>query len=154
MQPGWIQVLLPSRPNQSTGWIYLGGGGLQNAYSTYQVQIELAAHRLTVFKAGRQVGSWTVAVGAPSTPTPTGRTYLLASMSPPRPTYSSLFLPLGTHSKSLDTFAGGSGTIALHGWPDKTVFGHAVSHGCVRVPDAALRMLSRIPLGTTVTITA
>ncbi|MBO3751726.1 L,D-transpeptidase [Streptosporangiaceae bacterium NEAU-GS5] len=153
-QPGWIRVMLPSRPNQSTGWIYRGGGGLQSAYSAYRIQIDLAAHRLTVRKAGRQAGSWTVAVGAPSTPTPTGRTFLLASVSPAHPTYSSLILPLGTHSKSLDTFAGGSATIALHGWPDETVFGHAISHGCVRIPDAALRMLSRVPLGTIVTITA
>jgi len=27
-QPGWDRVLLPARPNRSTGWIYLGGGGL------------------------------------------------------------------------------------------------------------------------------
>jgi len=33
------------------------------------------------------------------------------------------------------------------------VFGHAVSHGCVRVPPAALRALSRIPLGSAVIIT-
>ncbi|MBO3748391.1 L,D-transpeptidase [Streptosporangiaceae bacterium NEAU-GS5] len=44
--------------------------------------------------------------------------------------------------------------IALHGWLDETVLGHAISHGCVRVPDAALRMLSRVPLGTIVTITS
>jgi lipoprotein-anchoring transpeptidase ErfK/SrfK len=33
------------------------------------------------------------------------------------------------------------------------VFGHPVSHGCVRVPAQALRVLSRIPLGTIVLIT-
>jgi lipoprotein-anchoring transpeptidase ErfK/SrfK len=33
------------------------------------------------------------------------------------------------------------------------VFGHPVSHGCVRVPAAALRVLSRVPIGTSVTIT-
>jgi lipoprotein-anchoring transpeptidase ErfK/SrfK len=33
------------------------------------------------------------------------------------------------------------------------VFGHAASHGCVRVPAAALRALSRVPLGTAVMIT-
>jgi hypothetical protein len=34
-------VLLPTRPNRSTGWIYLGGG-LQTAYSPYRVEINLA----------------------------------------------------------------------------------------------------------------
>lgn len=152
-QPGWERVLLPSRPNRSTGWIYAAGGGLQNAYSTYQVRIRLAARRLTVSDAGRRLGSWTVAVGAPSTPTPTGRTFLLASLAPAHPSYSPLILPLGTHSASLDTFGGGPGTVALHGWPDKSVFGHGISHGCVRVPAAALRLLSRIPLGSFVLIT-
>jgi lipoprotein-anchoring transpeptidase ErfK/SrfK len=153
-QPGWDRVLLPARPDRSTGWIYLGGGGLQTAYSPYRVQISLAARRLTVLDAGHSLGSWTVADGAAGTPTPTGRTFLLASLVPSHPTYSPLILPLGAHSDTLTTYGGGPGTVALHGWPDPAVFGHAVSHGCVRVPPAALRTLSRIPLGTPVMITS
>jgi lipoprotein-anchoring transpeptidase ErfK/SrfK len=153
-QPGWDRVLLPARPNRSTGWIYLGGGGLQTARSSYQVQINLAARRLTILNQGRSLGSWTVADGAASTPTPTGRTFLLASLAPSHPTYSPLILPLGAHSDTLTTSGGGPGTVALHGWPDPAVFGHAVSHGCVRVPAAALRALARIPLGSPVTITS
>ena len=153
-QPGWDRVLLPARPNRSTGWIYLGGGGLQTAYSPYQVQINLATRRLTVLDAGNSLGSWTVADGTASTPTPTGRTFLLASLAPRHPTYSPLILPLGAHSDTLTTYGGGPGTVGLHGWPDPAVFGHAASHGCVRVPPAALRALSRIPLGSPVMITS
>jgi len=153
-QPGWDRVLLPARPNRSTGWIYLGGGGLQTAYSPYEVKINLAARRLTVLDAGRSLGSWTVADGAAGTPTPTGRTFLLASLAPRQPTSSPLILPLGTHSATLSTFGGGPGTVGLHGWPDPAVFGTAASHGCVRVPPAALRALSRIPLGSPVMITS
>lgn len=153
-QAGWDRVLLPSRPNRSTGWIYLGSGGLQTAYSAYQVQINLNTDRLTVFDTGRSLGSWTVAIGAPGTPTPIGRTFLLASLAPEHPTYSPLILPLGLHSRSLGTFGGGPGTIGLHGWPDPAVFGHPVTHGCVRVPAAALRVLSQVPLGSAVVITS
>ena len=149
---GWDRVLLPARPNRSTGWIFLGGGGLQTAYSPYRIEISLASYRLTVLDRGRRLRSWTVAVGAPGTPTPTGRTFLLAAVAPRNPTYSPLILPLGMHSHTLSTFGGGPGTVGLHGWPDPSVFGHAVSHGCVRVPATALRMLSRIPLGTPVAI--
>ena len=46
-----------------------------------------------------------MAVGAARTPTPDGRTFLLASLAPPRPTYSPLILPLGLHSNALSTFA-------------------------------------------------
>lgn len=153
-QPGWDRVLLPTRPNRSTGWIYLGDGGLRTAYSPYRVQINLAAYRLTILDAGRSLGSWPVAEGAAGTPTPTGRTFLLASLAPPHPTYSPLILPLGAHSDTLTTFGGGPGTVGLHGWPDPAVFGHAVSRGCVRVPAAALRALSRVPLGSPVMITS
>jgi len=152
-RPGWDRILLPARPNRSTGWIYLGGGGLRAAYSAYRVEISLAAFRLTVLDAGRRLGTWTVAVGAAGTRTPTGRTFLLASLSPVHPTYSPLILPLGLHSNTLNSFAGGPGTVGLHGWPDPAVFGHAVSHGCVRVPAAALRVLARVPLGSPVVIT-
>jgi len=117
------------------------------------VRINPATFRLTIVDAGKSLGSWTIADGATGTPTPTGRTFLLASLAPSRPTYSPLILPLGTHSNTLDTYGGGPGTVALHGWPDPAVFGHAVSHGCVRVPPAALRALSRIPLGSAVIIT-
>jgi lipoprotein-anchoring transpeptidase ErfK/SrfK len=95
-----------------------------------------------------------VAVGAPGTPTPTGRTFLLASLAPVHPTYSPLILPLGTHSDTLTAFGGGPGTVGLHGWPVPAVFGRAISHGCVRVPAAALRVLARVPLGSSVMITS
>jgi hypothetical protein len=151
-QSSWDRILLPTRPNRSTGWIYLGGGGLQTAYTPYQVDINLATYRLTILDAGHSLGTWTVAEGAPGTRTPTGRTFVLASLVPLQPTYTPLILPLGTHSDTLNTFGGGPGTVGLHGWPDPAVFGHAVSHGCVRVPAAALRALSRVPLGSAVMI--
>jgi L,D-transpeptidase catalytic domain len=151
-QPGWDRVLLPTRPNHSTGWIYLGGGGLQVASDDYQVQVNLAGHRMTVTDGGASLGSWPVAVGAAATPTPAGRTFLLASIAPVHPTFSPLILPLGLHSGSLGDFDGGPGTVGLHGWPDPAVFGHAVSHGCIRVPAAALRVLARVPLGSSVMI--
>ena len=151
-RPGWDLVLLPTRPNGSAGWVYLGGGGLQVASDSYRIEVNLAGYRLTLTDAGRTLGSWVVAVGAADTPTPTGQTFLLASAAPVHPTFSPLILPLGLHSDALDSFDGGPGTVALHGWPDAAVFGHPVSHGCVRVPAAALRVLSRVPIGSLVTI--
>jgi hypothetical protein len=153
-QPGWDRILLPTRPNRSTGWIYLSGGGLRTAYTAYRVEVSLTAYRLTILDGGRSLGTWTVADGAAGTPTPVGRTFLLASLAQQHPTYSPLILPLGAHSNTLTTYGGGPGTVGLHGWPDPAVFGHAASHGCVRVPAAALRALSRIPLGSPVMITS
>lgn len=152
-QKGWDRVLLPTRPDHSTGWIFTAGAGLEIARSAYRIEVNLASHRLKVFDGGSVLGSWAVAVGARRTPTPTGRTFLLSSLEPIHPTYSPLILTLGAHSAKMSSFGGGPGTVALHGWPNPAVFGHSVTHGCVRVPAAALRVLSRIPLGSSVVIT-
>jgi len=153
---GWDQVLLPSRPNRATGWIFTGGSAgsrLEVRSTAYLIRIQTGARKLSVDDGGRSLGTWTVAVGASGTPTPTGRTFLVALLAPPHPTYSPLILPLGFHSNVFSTFGGGPGTVGLHGWPDSSVFGRAISNGCVRVPAEALRVLSGIPLGSLVLIT-
>jgi lipoprotein-anchoring transpeptidase ErfK/SrfK len=155
--PGWERVLLPSRPNRASGWIFTAGAAgsqLDTRRSAYLVRINVGARTLSVYDGGQPLGTWTVTVGAPPTPTPTGRTFLLALLAPPHPTYSPLILPLGFHSDTLDTYGGGPGTVGVHGWPDPSVFGRAVSHGCVRVPASALHVLSQVPLGSLVLITA
>lgn len=147
---GWRRVLLPSRPNRATGWI--SGTGIRTARTPYTIRVDLTGRRLTLLRSMREVGRWKVAIGGPQTPTPTGRTFLMATLTRDRKAPSPIVLPLGTHSATLDTFGGGPGTVALHGWPDASVFGRAVTHGCVRVPDAALKALSRVPLGSLVFI--
>jgi lipoprotein-anchoring transpeptidase ErfK/SrfK len=149
---GWDQVLLPSRPDHITGWIYTAGAKLDTRHTSYLLRVNLAAHRLSVYNDGKLLGAWTVAIGAPGTPTPTGRTFLLALLAPPDPTYSPLIVPLGTHSNALSTYGGGPGTVGIHGWPDSSVFGQSVSNGCVRVPATALQLVSTIPLGSLVVI--
>ncbi len=149
-RPGWVRVLLPSRPNGSTGWLRASGVELRT--SAYLVRVHLGSRTLDLTYDGRSVGSWPVAVGKPSTPTPTGRTFVLGSVVDDAQSFSPVILPLGAHSDTLDTYGGGPGTVALHGWPDASVFGTAVSHGCVRVPTDALDRLSDVPLGTLVIV--
>ncbi|MFA1548990.1 L,D-transpeptidase [Actinomadura chokoriensis] len=149
---GWRRVLLPSRPNQASGWI--SGAGLRTAHTPYTVRVDLARRRLTLLKSAREAGRWKVAVGGAKTPTPPGRTFVMATLAPAGKKPSPIVLPLGAHSATLDTFGGGPGTVALHGWPDASVFGKAVTHGCVRVPADALKALSRVPLGSLVFISA
>ncbi|WP_183093877.1 L,D-transpeptidase [Nocardioides stalactiti] len=151
-RPGWVRVLLPSRPNGSTGW--LRTDRLDHARTSSLVRVHLARRTLELYDDGSLVGSWPVAVGAPATPTPTGRTFVLGQLTDPQQSYSPVIIPLGTHSESLDTYGGGPGTVALHGWTDPSVFGRAVSHGCVRVPADALDALRNVPLGTPVLIDA
>lgn len=146
----WLRVLLPSRPNGSTGW--LRAGAVDRAHTRFLVRVHLGARSLEIFEDGVKTGSWTVAVGAPDTPTPTGRTFLLGQLVDDQQSFSPVILPLGSHSQTLDSYGGGPGTVALHGWTDPSVFGQAISHGCIRVPDDALAELRTLPLGTSVLI--
>jgi lipoprotein-anchoring transpeptidase ErfK/SrfK len=147
---GWVQVLLPSRPNGSTGWIK--AASVEQARTPYLVRVHVGSRELELFQDGALVGSWPVAVGAAETPTPIGRTFLLGSIVDANQSYSPVILPLGSHSETLDTYGGGPGTVALHGWPDDSVFGDAVSNGCIRVPAEALDQLTQVPLGTLVIV--
>lgn len=146
----WTKVLLPSRPNGSTGW--LRSSRLDERFTPYLVRVHVGTRSLELFKNDESLGSWSIAVGAPGTPTPVGRTFLLGSIIDDAQKFSPVILPLGAHSDTLDTFGGGPGTVALHGWPNASVFGKAVSHGCIRVPADALDQLSQVPLGTLVII--
>jgi hypothetical protein len=147
---GWSRVLLPSRPNGATGW--LRTEDLERRTSPYLVRVHLGSRQLELLYQDSPVGSWTVAVGAPGTPTPVGRTFVLGQLVDDSQSFSPVVLPLGSHSDTLDSYGGGPGTVALHGWPDSAVFGQAVSHGCVRVPPDALEALSHVPLGTLVLV--
>lgn len=147
---GWVRVLLPSKPNRSTGW--LPDQDLDRASSSYLIRVHTGSRTIELFQSGRRLGGWKAGVGARATPTPPGRTFLLGSIIDVKRSASPIVLPLGAHSPTLDTFGGGPGTVAIHGWPRPDVFGAAVSAGCVRVPRTALARLQQVPLGTIVLI--
>ncbi|WP_243790915.1 L,D-transpeptidase [Saccharopolyspora gloriosae] len=149
----WAQILLPSRPNNSSGWIRVGPADpVTQARTPYHVDVDVDAKRLVVRESGRDIGTWTVGVGSTDAPTPRGRTYLMAAIEETVTKFSPIILPLGTHSETFNSYGGGPGTVALHGWPDPAVFGEEASDGCVRVPPDALRLLSTLPLGTVVSL--
>jgi hypothetical protein len=147
---GWVRVLLPSKPNRSTGW--LQDEGLDRASSSYLIRVHTSSRTLELFENNKSLGTWKAGVGATKTPTPPGRTFLLGSIIDRKRSASPIVLPLGAHSPTLDTFGGGPGTVAIHGWPNPHVFGAAISAGCVRVPKTALAHLQKVPLGTLVLI--
>jgi hypothetical protein len=147
---GWVRVLLPSKPNRSTGW--MREDELDRASSSYLIRVHTGSRTIELFEKGKRLGSWKAGVGARKTPTPAGRTFLLGSIVDHKRSASPIVLPLGAHSPTLDTFGGGPGTVAIHGWPRADVFGAAISAGCVRVPKTALAKMQQVPLGTLVQI--
>jgi lipoprotein-anchoring transpeptidase ErfK/SrfK len=147
---GWVQVLLPSKPNGSTGW--LRSQDVERANTPYLINVHLESKKLELLRNDKVVGEWTVGIGKESAPTPAGRTFLLGAFKDAKQTYSPVILPLGTHSPTHDTFGGGPGTVAIHTWPTDDVYGTETSDGCIRVPPDALDQLTGVPLGTLVMI--
>jgi len=147
---GWVQVLLPSKPNGATGWVR--SGLVEQGSTAYVVRVHLKLRQMEIYRDRALVGAWKVAVGKPSTPTPTGRTFIHGQFTDPKQSFSPVIIPLGTHSATLDNYGGGPGTVAFHGWPKPEVFGQAISHGCIRVPSEALFQLRQIPVGSIVLI--
>jgi lipoprotein-anchoring transpeptidase ErfK/SrfK len=153
--PGWVEVLLPVRPNGSTGWVRRADVTL--APTTYRIKVELGARRVTVTDAAIVTYQGPVAVGAAATPTPTGDYYLRVLLRAPDPdtAYGPYAYGLSSHSDVLETFNGGDGEIGIHGNDDASVLGTDVTHGCVRMDNDAITALAgQLPLGTPVEIVA
>lgn len=146
----WVQVMLPSKPNGSTAWVQ--GSELAVSYTPYVIRVHLQMTQIELYKNRELVGAWRIAVGAAKTPTPVGRTFVLGQFTDKTQNFSPVIFPLGTHSPTLDTYGGGPGTVAIHGWPTSDVFGKALSHGCIRVPKEALDAMKAVPVGTLVMV--
>jgi L,D-transpeptidase catalytic domain len=150
---GWVEVLLPQRPNGSVGWIRPGAARL--LVDDYRIVISLRRHTIVVRRGGVPIYSGPVATGAPGTPTPTGLFSLrvLLHTGEPSSPYGPYAYGLSAHSDALTSFDGGDAEIGIHGNNDAALLGESVSHGCVRMDNTEISVLaSLLPLGTPVEI--
>ncbi|MCB0882279.1 MAG: L,D-transpeptidase [Thermoleophilia bacterium] len=140
----WAKVLLPRRPNGSAGW--LPADQMRLLATPIRVRIDLSERRLYVFRAGRLLRRYPVAVGALDTPTPTGR-FAVAEMirtNHPGAFLGPLVFPLTGFSRVLNEYAGGNGRVAIHGTSLPELIGTRASHGCIRMRNADVVALSRL----------
>lgn len=155
-QGEWLRVLLPMRPNGSSGWVRASDVAL--SVTTLAIRIEVGAHKVTLFDAGQPVLESAAVVGSPETPTPTGRFFVTDPVdlrAEPNGPYGAFAFGLSGYSDVLFEFAGGPGQIALHGTNRPDQLGQNLSNGCIRVPDdVVLQLVDRLPLGTPVEIVA
>ena len=150
---GWVNALLPTRPNGLTGWIPLSEVSLSE--TPYWIHIELSTRRLTVIRDGTVIARDTVAIGSPRTPTPTGTFFVTALLQAPRPNtiYGPYAFALSGFSSVLTAFNGGDGELGIHGNNDPSSLGNDVTHGCIRVSNAIIRALvGVVPLGAPVEV--
>ena len=155
LRPGWVEVLLPVRPNGSKGWIRAGDVSL--ATDPYRIVVALKPHRLTLYALNRVVVRDPVGIGTRETPTPGGEYYLTQLFRPPDPNgpYGPFAYSLSGFSNVLQTFEGGDAIIGLHGTNQPQLVGRDVSHGCIRLTnDKITQLAGLLPLGTPVQIVA
>jgi lipoprotein-anchoring transpeptidase ErfK/SrfK len=151
----WLQVMLPGRPNSSTGWI--AQHGTRELVTRWHIVVNLAARRVSVYSNGRLQRSFQAIVGKSSTPTPTGQFFVEETVQMAAGEAGGPFaLALSARSNALQEFEGGPGQIAMHGRNNLGgTLGTAASHGCIRLDTASVDWLAaRIGAGIPVTIYA
>jgi hypothetical protein len=145
----WLGVASPLAGNNRIGWIPAADASLSRV--DWKLNVSLSARRLTVLDAGRTVKRFTIAIGAPSSPTPTGHfavTDRLSTGDPAGP-YGCCILALSALAPHAIANWDGGNRVAIHSTPENQSIGEDVSHGCMRLTLAEGRwLLDHIPIGT------
>jgi lipoprotein-anchoring transpeptidase ErfK/SrfK len=158
-EPGWLEVRLAQRPNESTAWIQQSQVTLGT--TPYQIVVDLATMHLTVYDSNKEIMDFPAGIGAPDDPTPTGQFFMTMKVPPPSAGYGPFVLVTSNHSNTItDWEDSGDAIIAIHGpitAADDALIGTtgaAISHGCIRLHDNDLALLANIPAGTPINIVA
>jgi lipoprotein-anchoring transpeptidase ErfK/SrfK len=139
-KPRSYLVQIPKRPNGVTAWVAARQVTVEKVST--RILVDLSEKRVTLYKGGKKVLSSTAAIGAPATPTPTGRFYVNQRLIP-----ADKGGPFGPGAVGVSAFSDvltgwtQGGPIAIHGTNAPWSIGKAVSNGCIRIPNAVLRKL-------------
>lgn len=153
--PGRVEVLLPVRPNGSTGWVERSAVELSAV--RHRIEVSLSDHRIRVYELDELVVDEPIGVGRSDRPTPGGDYFVKELLQPADPSgaYGPYAYGLSGFSNVLETFGGGDAVIGIHGTDEPALLGQDVSSGCIRVHNDVIRRLVEqigLPLGTPVEI--
>lgn len=152
---GRFEVMLPLRPNGSTGWIE--SDGLDFYVADGEVRVDLSDRELTYVVDGTEVLRTKVGVGSEYNQTPTGVYFVTDSvtLTDPGSPWGPHALGLSARSDSITEFNGGDGIIGIHGTNNPGSIGDDISLGCIRLRNEDIEALhAAVPIGTRVTISA
>jgi lipoprotein-anchoring transpeptidase ErfK/SrfK len=143
----WLHVLLPIRPDGSTGWIPRNNAQL--SLTRYWITVDKTRRTVEVYGHGRLIHSFSAVVGKPATPTPDGLAaiYEVDRQPDPEGFLGTWALPLTILSNTLHSFGGGPGRIAIHGRGGESLqdpLGSARSHGCIRLDNTSVGWLAQM----------
>jgi lipoprotein-anchoring transpeptidase ErfK/SrfK len=146
----WYRIMLVGRPNGRSGWIPAAQAELQPTRA--EVVVSRSERRLRLRVDGRLRLETTIAVGKAGAPTPVGYFYVTSRFTPHNSFLGLFALELSAYSPTLTDWPGG-GVVGIHGTSRPDLLGQAVSHGCIRVSNAAVLVLKRFaPVGTPVRV--
>ncbi|WP_199515700.1 hypothetical protein [Nucisporomicrobium flavum] len=143
-QPGWVRVLLPTRPNGATGW--LDASRVTTARTRYRIQLSLSGGTLSLLRGEQRVGAWPANQHAKHDTVAAGRTFVLASVRR-GPATPPMLLRLAVHLHDRD-----AGLLTIH--PRSSPAGAAAASGGIGVPDEAMAALHVVPPGCLVHLEA
>ncbi|MEJ7567905.1 MAG: L,D-transpeptidase [Gaiellaceae bacterium] len=147
----WLKLSMPMRPNGRIGWVLAAAVQTKSVRRT--IVIDLSSRMLRILEGGKTRFATRVAIGRPGMETPTGNYYVTAAFKPTERYLGSFAFETSAYSK-LSEWPGG-GVVGLHGTSTPSLLGQAVSHGCVRMSNAAALVLRRLtPAGTPLKIVA
>jgi lipoprotein-anchoring transpeptidase ErfK/SrfK len=146
--PRWYRVQLPMKPNGVTGFVRARALIVETVKT--RIEVDVSQRRLTLFRKGKAELTATVAVGSPTTPTPIGRFYVNQRLVPTDTggPFGPGAIGISAFSNVLTGWAQG-GPVAIHGTNEPWSIGHAVSNGCIRLPNPTLERVFRETLAGT-----
>jgi L,D-transpeptidase catalytic domain len=145
-----LRVITTELPNGRTGWVD-APRAVRLSRTRVTINVDLSTRLLRVRSAGRLVRTIRIGIGAPGTPTPTGRFAITDKLrgSDYSAVYGCCILALSGHQTNLPPGWTGGDRLALHGGST----GGAVSTGCLHAAESDLGYLMRlVPLGAQVVI--
>ena len=152
---GWAEVMLPIRPNGSTGFIRTNEVKLYAVAG--KITVDLSEKQLIYTVDNDEILTTDIAIGSPKNPTPTGSFFVTDSvtLSNPGSPWGPHALGLSARSDTITEYNGGDGIIGIHGTSNPSSIGQAASLGCVRLPNEVITLLhAMVPIGTPVEIRA
>ena len=119
----------------------------------FSVEADLSERMLTLREGGTVVFRRRVSIGAPGSPTPSGRFHVTDQIPGKRWGLGCCIVVLSGSQPRLPAGWGGGDRLAIHGRPSSSEsIGSPASAGCLHATDRTLRALARLPLGTPVVI--
>jgi len=149
----WYHVRLPILPNNSTGWVPRSALGQLYSVNTH-LYVDRETDTLVLKKNGQAIFTTRVGTGHSYWPTPSGQFYIRDKLTDFNdPFYGPVAFGTSARSAVLTEWPGG-GFIGVHGTNEPQILPGHVSHGCIRLENAAILQLAKImPVGTPLTVT-